>query len=162
VINDIVPRQEVEVTPWPRAGDPNPKVKLGLVAVGGGDVRWADLSRYSETSSLVIRAGWLPDSQKAYFYVQDRAQPWLDFCTVAAAGGEPARLFRETTKAWVEDPGPPTFFKDGSFLLPSERSGWKHLYHFDKSGKMLRQVTDGPWEVRKLHLADEKAGWLYL
>ena len=52
-------------------------------------------------------------------------------------GGEPKRLFRETTKAWVNDPGAPKFLKDGSFLLASERTGWKHLYHFAKDGKLL-------------------------
>ena len=30
------------------------------------------------------------------------------------------RLFRETTKAWVDDPGPPVFLKDGSFLTAAD------------------------------------------
>ena len=42
-------------------------------------------------------------------------------------GGEVKRLFREKTKAWVEDLGAPVFLKDGSFLLVSGRSGWNHL-----------------------------------
>jgi dipeptidyl aminopeptidase/acylaminoacyl peptidase len=161
VIDQIPTRQRVETTPYPKAGDPNPLVKLGLVSVAGGEVRWVDLGNYSETSSLVIRAGWTPDSQSAFFYVQDRAQTWLDFCTVPGGGGQPKRLFRETTKAWVEDPGDPTFLKDGSFLLPSERSGWKHLYHFDKDGKLKGPVTNGDWEARSLHHVDEQAGWVY-
>ena len=40
------------------------------------------------TASLLTRAGWMPDSQNVYFYVQDRAQTWLDFCTVPRDGGE--------------------------------------------------------------------------
>src|SRR5207245_752090 len=116
--------------------------------------RWADLANYSETASLLIRVGWKPDSETVYFYVQDRVQTWLDFCTVSHEGGEPKRLFRETTKAWVEDPGPPTFLKDGSFLFASERSGWKHLYHFDRNGKLQGPITTGPWEVHTLHLCD--------
>ena len=51
-------------------------------------------------------------------------------------------LFRETTKAWVDDPGEPHFLPDGSFLFPSERSGWKHLYHYAADGKLLAQVTE--------------------
>ena len=40
-----------------------------------------------ETERLVIRAGWTPDSQEVYFYVQNRAQTWLDFCTASPRGG---------------------------------------------------------------------------
>ncbi len=161
VLDQIPIRQRVEETPYPKAGDPNPKVKLGLVAVAGGPVRWVDLRDYSETSALIIRAGWTPDGRHAYFYVQDRAQTWLDFCTVPAEGGEPKRLFRETTKAWVDDPGEPTYLKDGSFLLASERTGWKHFYHFEATGKLKGPVTSGPWEARQLHLVDEQTGWVY-
>jgi dipeptidyl aminopeptidase/acylaminoacyl peptidase len=160
VVNNVPHRQTVETTPYPRPGEPNPTVKLGVVAVGGGDVNWVDLSSY-ETASLVVRVGWTPENADVYFYVQDRAQTWLDFCTAPASGGVPKRLFRETTKAWVDDPGPATFLKDGSFLLPSERSGWKHLYHFDPAGKLIRALTEGPWEARTLHHVDEATGWVY-
>jgi dipeptidyl-peptidase-4 len=108
-----------------------------------------------------VRAGFTPDSRKVYFYVQDRAQTWLDFCTVASEGGEVARLFRETTKAWVEDPGAPTYLKDGSFLLLLERNGWKHLYQFAADGQLRKQLTDGAWEARELQRVDEQGGWIY-
>src|SRR5205085_991164 len=85
----------------------------------------------------------------------------LDFCTAPRDGGAPARLFREKTQAWVGDPGAPHFLKDGSFLLPSERTGWKHLYHFEKDGKLRRAVTNGPYEVRAVHRIDEAGGWVY-
>jgi len=167
VLNHIPTRQEVEETPYPKAGQANPLVKLGLVSVAGGPVQWADLGNYSETGSLLVRAGWWPDGQNAYLYVQDRAQTWLDFCTVSA-GGEVKRLFRETTKAWVDDPGPPVFLQDGSFLLTSARSGWNHLYHHDRDGKLKGPVTSGEWEVttgpfqsHPIERVDEKAGWVY-
>src|SRR5262249_26310255 len=161
LVDPTATRQVTETTPYPKAGAPNPLVKLGVVTVGGGTPQWADLHDYSETATLVIRAGWMPDGQKVYFYVQDRAQTWLDVCTVSREGGEPTRLFRETTKAWVDDPGAPTFLKDGSFLLPSERTGWKHLYHFAADGKLVGAVTSGEWEVRTLHVGDEERVWGY-
>jgi dipeptidyl aminopeptidase/acylaminoacyl peptidase len=162
VLDHTQRQQQVEVTPYPKAGAPNPVVKLGLVSVGGGPVRWVDLGGYSETSSLVIRAGFTPDSERVYFYAQDRAQTWLDLCTAPRDGGAPRKLFRETTRAWVDDPGDARFLRDGSFLLFSERDGYKHLYRFDKDGQLLGQLTKGPWEVRALHLVDERGGWIYL
>ncbi len=154
-------RQNVERAAYPKAGDPIPFVKLGVVPVVGGPVAFVDLQGYSDGSMLLTRAGWMPDGEKLYIYVQDRAQTWLDFCTVAKGGGTPTLLFREKTKAWVDDPGPPHFLKDGSFLLPSERTGWNHFYHFGKDGKLKRAVTSGAWEARTLHLVDEATGWVY-
>jgi dipeptidyl-peptidase-4 len=161
VLDTLPRRQQVELTPYPKAGDPIPTVKLGIVPAAGGPVAFVDLSGYSDGAMILTRAGWLPDSDKVYFYIQDRAQTWLDFCTAPLMGGSPARLFRDKTQAWVDDPGPPHFLKDGSFLLASERSGWRHLYHFAADGKLKRAVTSGPWEVRNLPHVDEKAGWVY-
>jgi dipeptidyl aminopeptidase/acylaminoacyl peptidase len=162
VLDQIPIQPKVERTPYPKAGAPNPLVKLGIVSAAGGPVHWADLNgTYSETDSLILRAGWTPDSRRVYFYAQNRTQTWLDVCTVPPEGGAPTRLFRETTKAWVDDPGEPTFLKDGSFLLSSERTGWKHLYHFAKDGTLQGTVTSGEWEARTLHRVDEKQGWIY-
>ncbi|HZY90119.1 MAG TPA: S9 family peptidase, partial [Gemmataceae bacterium] len=161
VVDHAPTRLNVEVTPYPKSGDPIPLVKLGVVPVAGGPVTWVDLQGYSDGSMILTRAGWLPGGEKLFFYVQDRAQTWLDFCTAPRDGGAPARLFRDKTQAWVDDPGAPHFLKDGSFLLPSERTGWKHLYHFEKDGKLRRALTNGPYEVRTVHLVDEAGGWVY-
>jgi dipeptidyl-peptidase 4 len=161
LIDPLAPRQNPETTPYPKAGEANPLVKLGVVSVGGGEARWADLGGYSETATLLVRVGWMPEGGSVYVYVQDRAQTWLDFCTVPRDGGVPTRLFRETTKAWVDDPGPPTFLKDGTFLLASERTGWRHLYRYTTEGKLKGAVTSGDWEVRALHVVDEAGGWVY-
>ncbi len=161
VINELPTRQKVEITPYPKAGDPNPQVTVGVASVSG-DLAFPDLSGYSPTDSLICRVGWLPDGKSLYFYVQNRAQTWLDFCTASPSGGTIKRLLRETTKAWVADPGDAVFLKDGSFLMTSERTGWQHIYHFDKTGKLIRPVTSGAWEADALHYVDEANGWVYL
>lgn len=159
--NDATREERVERTRYPRAGEPNPTVKLGIVSSAGGAVRWVDLDEYTEGTYLITGAGWLPDSERIYFFVQDRAQTWLDVSTASRWGGEPKRWFRETTEAWVE-PGMIEFLTDGDFLLSSERTGWKHLYLYDKEGKLKRPVTEGQWEVREIHHVDKEGGWVYV
>ena len=161
VVNNVPQQQRVEAAAYPRAGEPNPKVKLSIVSVAGGPVKWVDLDAYSEGAFLITGAGWLPDSEKVYFFVQDRAQTWLDISTASKDGGAPKRLLRETTKAWVEPPDTLSFLADGSFLLSSERTGWKHLYLYDKDAKLKRTVTSGDWEARKVHCVAERDGWVY-
>ena len=162
VVNNTGKKQKVEETPYPRAGEPNPNVRIGVVTTAGGPVQWVAMDNYLEGTYLVTGAGWLPDSKRIFFYVQDRAQTWLDFNTASMRGGEPTRLFRETTDAWVDVPESPKFLSDGSFLLFSERTGWKHLYLYDKDAKLKHAVTKGEWEARLLNHVDEENGWIYI
>src|SRR5262249_50066110 len=122
VVDELPLHQNVEQTTYPKAGDPNPTVKLGIVCVTGGEVRWAPLADYPAEIILVNRVGWTPDGQHCYFSVQNRTQTWLHFYLMPPSKGQARQVLSQTTKAWVDDPGPPSFLKDGSFLLPSEHT----------------------------------------
>jgi dipeptidyl-peptidase-4 len=161
VVDHIPYRPALEVTDYPKAGDPNPTVKLGIARVAGGDPSWVDLSSYSATEFLIVNVGWTPDSQQVVHQVQNREQTWLDLNLASVSTGQARRVLRETTSAWVNETGNPVWLKDGSFLWFSERSGFKHLYRYNTSGEMVRQITSGRWEVRTLFGVDENAGVVY-
>ncbi len=161
LVNDLPRNQVLERARYPRPGEPNPRVRLGVVNVAGGSPRFADLSDYDVEGHLLTAVGWWPDSSNLYCCVQDRAQTWLDFCSVSPAGGSVARLFRDQTKAWIEAPEKVVFGADGSFTLTSERSGWKHLYHYSRQGTLKKALTSGDWEVRHILHLDEPGQWLY-
>ena len=161
VADDIPYRQNVEVTDYPKAGDPNPLVKLGVVAAAGGTVAWVEGRDYVPADMLIVDVDWAPNSRGVVYQVQDREQTWLDLNVAEPSSGASRRLFRETTKAWVNANGSPTWLKDGSFLWFSERSGFKHLYHYRADGTLVRQVTDGRWEIRSLYGVDEARGLVY-
>ena len=78
MLNDTSSPRKVEQNKYPRSGEPNPKVRFGIVDAGGGSVRWADLSDYSAETFLISHVGWWPDSSSAYCDIQDRTQTWLD------------------------------------------------------------------------------------
>ena len=111
---------------------------------------------------VLPQLGWTPDSRQVAFQVQNRIQTWLDLVFADRATLQPKVLFRETTKAWVEpqDNGL-QFLKDGTFLWLSERTGWKHVYHYRGDGTLVRPVTSGEWEARTLHGADPAQAWVY-
>jgi dipeptidyl-peptidase-4 len=150
----------VEVYPYPKAGDPNPKAALGIVPVTGGSAVWADTRAYG-AEILIVDVAWAPDSTQVAFQVQDREQTWLDLHLTDPATGAARKLFRETTRAWVEPQGSPRWLPDGGFLWLSERSGWKHLYRYAADGGAARSVTSGNWEVRDLYGVDAKGGAVY-
>ncbi len=161
VVDHIPYRPALEVTDYPKAGDPNPTVKLGMARVAGGGPSWVDLNSYSDTEFLIVNVGWTPDSKQIVHQVQDREQTWLDLNLADASTGGAKRVLRETTSAWVNENGNPVWLKDGSFLWFSERSGFKHLYRYSAAGDMLKQITTGRWEVRTLFGVDEAKNLVY-
>lgn len=154
IVNLNSVRGQLESYPYPKVGDPNPTVKIGVVSADGGKPVFLDLGDHKPEEVLVTRVGWLPDAKGVYAYVQNRTQTWLDFTVWPTPDAKPKVLFRETTKAWVEDTGAPHFLPDGSFLFASDRSGWRHLYHYAADGKLLGPVTSGDWEVKDVLRVD--------
>jgi dipeptidyl-peptidase 4 len=161
VADDIPYRQNVEVTDYPKAGDPNPLARLGVVPVAGGSIVWVDARDYVPADMLIVDVDWAAADGSVVYQIQDREQTWLDLNTADAATGRSRRLLRETTPAWVNVNGSPVWLKDGSFLWFSERSGFKHLYHYRADGTLIRQITDGRWEIRSLYGVDEARRVVY-
>lgn len=183
--NEVRNDPVVERTRYPKAGDPNPLVRLGIAdvlgtpgipnvrnvpGVGGrlpagiqrlGDlVKFTDLKSYRPEDLLIGRVAWAPDSKSVVYQALNREQTFLDVNS-ATLDGRSRKLFTETTAAWVEVYGDPEFLSDGSGVWQSARTGWKHLYLHNSGGELVRQLTDGNWEVRSLYGIDEASGWVY-
>lgn len=151
--------QRVELQRYPHAGEPNPTVRLGVVALEDGRIVWVSLKGYAP-DILIVRVGWSPD-HKVIFQVQDREQTWLDLNEADPQTGSCRTLLRERSPAWVNVLDEPHWLSDGSFLWRSERDGWAHLYHYGRDGGRIARLTEGDWEVRELHGVDEVDGWVY-
>jgi dipeptidyl-peptidase-4 len=156
LVDDIPYHPSVDRWDYPKAGDPNPAARLAVVSAGGGSPRWVDTSKYSDF--LIVNVDWSPDSRAVIYQIQDRQQTWLELNRADAASGKPSTLLRETSKTWVErwqdSSANPVWMRDGSFLWLSERTGWRHMYHYGRDGSLIRQVTDGEWEVRRVEGLD--------
>ena len=158
-VTDHIPtRQTLEITAYPKAGDPNPTVSIGIVDVVTGEVQWLDLTDSQTPEPLISRVGWNPEKDQLVYQVQDRVQTFLDL-NVASLNDEiwqATRWFRESSPAWIESPGQPRWLEDGSFLWLSSRSGTQQIYHYDPMGQLQRVITKGPGEVRDLLKIDEQ------
>jgi dipeptidyl-peptidase-4 len=162
VVDHIPYQQNVESELYPKAGAPNPIAKLFVVNAGGSAPREISTESYSGADFLIVLVDWAPDSSKVIYQIQNREQTWLDLNAADVRGGAaPKTLLRDATKAWVEPTDNPVWLKDGSFLWLSERTGFKHLYQYAADGKLIRQITNGPWEVRTLHGIDPANDWIY-
>ncbi|MEN9951356.1 MAG: hypothetical protein RLY85_2108 [Bacteroidota bacterium] len=104
---------------------------------------------------------WLGDSSRFYFSRTSRDLKKIDVCAVDVATREVKVLVEERMNTYVEL-RKPVFFNNGKdFIHWSERDGWAHLYHYDVSGVLKKQLTSGPWHVEELEGVDEKTRMVY-
>ncbi|MEE8468037.1 MAG: DPP IV N-terminal domain-containing protein [Planctomycetota bacterium] len=153
-------RVKPEEVNYPKSGDPNPTVTLGIATTTNGAITWVDLTQYDDGEFLIVRVGWTPDGL-CLFMVQDRIQTWCDLNVADLESGEVTTLFRESSESWVDRPSPPRWLADGSFLWTSERTGTKHLYHYAADGELITAVTSGPWNFRRITEFDGSSGTVY-
>ncbi|MEO8648711.1 MAG: S9 family peptidase, partial [Acidobacteriota bacterium] len=186
ITNDIPNDQVVENTDYPKAGEPNPLVTLGIADVNktslipnagripnvgrripagvlrfGNTAKFVDLKKYMPEDLLIARVCWTPDSKTVMFQALNREQTFLDL-TAASLDGSVRPVLTEKTMAWVEVYDNPEFVGRGTTAIwQSARSGWRHLYLYDNNGRLVRQLTDGDWEVRNLYGVDPAGEWAY-
>jgi len=162
VVDHIPYEQHVEQWDYPKAGDPNPIVRIGVARATGGSITWIDTTKYPDVDRLIVRVDWSAEGRRLVYAVQNRTQTWLDLNRADAASGKPNTILHETSKHRIsgDDVELPTWLADGSFLWISDRSGWRHLYHVKADGTLIRPVTRGQWEMRTLHGVDS-GGWVY-
>ncbi|MES2461571.1 MAG: DPP IV N-terminal domain-containing protein, partial [Armatimonadota bacterium] len=156
IIDPITRQQALQEQRYPLPGDPNPVVTLGVASVADAavPVRFVDTAAYPDQDRLIVRFGWTPKNQ-VLLEVQNRIQTRLDLLVADRSSGKTTRLLQDTTSAWVEPIALPYWLKDGTFLWQSERTGWRHLYHYKPDGSLIGAVTTGEWEIRDFHGAEQ-------
>jgi dipeptidyl-peptidase-4 len=151
---------EAEMQRYPAAGGKNPVVRVSVGSVNGGEHRAMDIG--AETDIYIPRVDWLADSHRLAIQRLNRDQNQLDLLLADTATGKSSTLLTEKDPYWINVHDDLHFFKDGKrFLWSSERSGFRHLYLYDLSGKELAQITKGNWEVSHLSGVDEAKGIVY-
>ena len=177
-ITDWMPTHAtVDQEKYPQPGDPNPKVRLGVVGSDGGKIKWIsagtgnDVPLSDSPDALVPRFGWVRDGV-LWAIALNRLQNRLDLYFVDVKNSKWALMMTETTDAWI-DMHPEVDFQTltsgDRYLWTSWRDGHNHiyLYQFDKQNPlsspatMVAQLTHGDWEVESIAGADEKQGVVY-
>jgi dipeptidyl-peptidase-4 len=154
------PSGEAEMERYPVAGGANPIVRVLVASLGGGEPRVMDTG--AETDIYIPRVNWLTDSKHLAIQRLNRTQTELDLLIADVPNGSSRVALTEKDPYWINVSDDLLFLKDGKrFLWSSERSGYRHLYVYDVSGKQLAQLTKGDWEVAAVDGVDEAKGLVY-
>jgi dipeptidyl-peptidase-4 len=154
-------RTEVIDQRYPAAGAKNVEIDLMIVNPATGAQKKVDLG--PEKDIYLVRADWSADARTLVYQRQSRDQKRLDLVAVDAATLAQRPLLTETSKTWVSIHDDLRFLgRQKAFIWASERSGRKHLYLYDLSGKLLHPISSGEWGVDNILAVDEQAGKVYI
>ena len=154
---------EVEITHYPKVGDPNPAVKVGIVSPEGGNTIWTKISE--ENDQYFGAPYWKRDGSALLVQWMPRSQDTLKIFEVNPVTGDIKDFYTEHQKTWInlEDGGQRiNFLKNGKgFILANDAIGWNHLYYYDMSGKLVNAITSGNFTVTNIEYIDEKNSLVY-
>jgi dipeptidyl-peptidase-4 len=151
---------ELERQRYPKVGDPNPYVQMGIVTVSDGRIVWTDFD--AKADHYIAWPFWTPDSETLMVQWVNRGQDTIRFYNCDPVSGRKQQVYEEKRPTWVDWYEDVYYFKDGSgFLLRSAVDGWEHLYLYSNDGKLKTRLTGGEWRVESIARVDEKNGWIY-
>ncbi|MBS4063392.1 MAG: DPP IV N-terminal domain-containing protein [Chitinophagaceae bacterium] len=152
----------IEQTRYPKAGDKNPEVKVGVVNADGGNTVWADFNEKDD--QYFGLPYWKPNGSALWIQWAPRSQDNLKIYEMNLTDGSKKEVYDEKQKTWVTLEGNSriSFLKNGKqFILESDASGWDHLYLHDMTGKRINAITSGNYRVTAVNLVDEKNQIVY-
>lgn len=155
----------VQAQEYPKAGEANTVVRVGVVPIEGGATTWLNIG--NNPNVYVPRVQWLPDGKLIAVQVQSRNQDTLDVLLCDVTDGSSRLLLRETDPRWVSVHDGLHFFQEGQrFLWLSERDGYNHLYLYKRKttgsdAQLLHRVTQGQWDIERIVGVDERRGVVY-
>ena len=168
-ITDWLPTHpHVDEEKYPKAGDPNPSVRLGVVGSNGGKVHWIKLTDDDDT--YLPRFGWIREGW-AWAEILNRKQDVLDLYFIDTKSGKSRKVLTESAPdAWVNVNDDFRILKSGDrFLWTSWRDGHTHIYLYSfnapdplaADAKLERQLESGDYEVIAINGVDEASGAVF-
>lgn len=159
---------KVDIEPYPKAGEPNPVVDLLVYDLATRKITTIDVRSGQPFSDEVVGhyvygINWTKNGREILFFRANRRQNITELVAAHPETGQTRVVVREEWPAsWTENSPQITWLKDGQqFILVSERTGFRNLYLYDLSGKLLATLTRHPFDVVGVSAVDEKAGLVY-
>ncbi|MFC2188144.1 DPP IV N-terminal domain-containing protein [Fulvivirgaceae bacterium LMO-SS25] len=148
---------DLEQTRYPKAGDPNPDVKLGVVKTSNAQTTWMDID-YTQ-DQYIAWPFWTKDSSSLLFQILNRDQDHIVLYMGNPANGSKKVVYEEKRPTWVEFFTDIYFFENESgFILRSYRTDWEDLYYYSMDGELIARLSDTDWRVNSLSKVLEDKG----
>jgi len=150
----------IEATHYPIAGDPNPKVKMGIADIETAKTVWVKTDY--NIDQYIAWPFWTPDSKHLAVQIVNRKQNDIKIVLADPLTGDFTQIYEESRKTWVEFYEDIYVMKNGSgFIVRSYRNDWENLYYYGWDGKLISQLTNFNFIVTGIDRVDEDLKTVY-
>ena len=145
---------------YPKAGEDNSVVGIYIYNIKTAKTVTVDIGK--ETDIYISRIRWTTDPGVLALYRMNRHQSKLELLLANALNGKTRTIYSEDNKCYIDITDNWHFLKNGKeFLISAELNGFNHLFLYSIEGKLIRQLTDGPWDVASVSGVDENKRLVY-
>lgn len=145
---------------YPKASTPNSRVSLHIYNVvdrSRKEVNFRDGAPY-----YIPRIEFVGREGQLAVFTLNRQQNHLRLFYVQNKTLLPKLILEDKSKTYVDSHNVTwSRFIPSGFIYPSERDGFRHLYHYSDKGVLLRQVTSGHYDVTNFYGADASGNLYY-
>lgn len=144
---------------YPKAGEKNSDVSLHIYDLASKKTSTIKLG--NDTDFYIPRIYWTKLPHSLLAMKMNRLQNHMQLFLINAETGQNQLVYEEKNNTYIEVPEI-IFSKDGKyFFITSDKNGYNHIYQYDINGNFVKQITDGKWDVTKLHGFDDTQQILY-
>ncbi|MBI1804626.1 MAG: S9 family peptidase [Ignavibacteriae bacterium] len=164
VINFLPLYQDITYQRYPKAGERNAIIRIGILSLETKKTAWADIGAPLDSTqdTYIPRIRWTNKPGLLAVERLNRHQNKLDLTFVDATSGIARIILTETSDTWLDLRDDLTFLKKSDeFIWSSDRDGFLHLYRYKTDGTLINQVTQGRWDIDHLIGVDERSGTVY-
>lgn len=136
-----------EQTRYPKVGDKNPKVKIGIADISTGNIVWAN---FNTNDDQYFGMPFFTPNNDLWIQWMNRDQNQLIIYQIDKSTGDKKEIYKEEQSTWIDldDTDRIEFLPNGKqFIVKSDKSGWYQYYLHDISGKLINPITQGNYTV---------------
>tara|TARA_B100000575_G_C23135814_1_gene659799 strand:+ start:626 stop:2848 length:2223 start_codon:yes stop_codon:yes gene_type:complete len=160
IVHDLDYEAGLEQMRYPKAGEPNPTVKLFIVDLNSGEIE--EVPTNSSPDTYIVRPVWRNDGSELTFRRLNRKQDHLELLAYGLESKKVRTILEEKEDAYINLHDNFIQLEDNkTFLWTSEISGYNHIYHYGFDGKLIKQITEGEWPVNGIVNVDQKHKKIY-
>ena len=140
---------------YPKAGEANAIVEIYVYDLKTGKTVKMEVG--TETDQYIPRIKWTQNANTLAIERLNRLQNHLDILLANATTGKSHVLYTEDNPWYIDITDDLTFLPDNKrFIITSDKDGYNHIYLYTMSGKKVRRLTKGKWDVTKVYGYDAR------
>ena len=151
---------------YPKAGEDNPEVSIGLIDIIN---QKSDIRTLPKNSYYIPNILWQRNSNNFFITTLNRKQNDWKLYRHDIDTNQNTLVLNDKNDTWIDAfdffgmSGVFTIdiLNNGEIIWMSERDGFKHIYRSRTDGRFINQITRGNWKVNGINAIDEENEIIY-